>query len=98
MNCKKGDLALVLCGPNAGRLVTCLEALPAGHRLEHQPPNVHQYVDKAEGPLWRVDRDLEWGDLLYVPLAPDAVLMPIGSAPGREAGESRNRLEAALDA
>ena len=77
MNCRQGDLALVTRGPNAGKVVTCLEVLPPGFERDDLPPNVHQEIDAAEGPLWRTDRPLDWGDLVFIHLAPDAVLMPI---------------------
>jgi hypothetical protein len=30
LNCKQGDLALVIAGPSTGATVTCLEFLPVG--------------------------------------------------------------------
>lgn len=78
MNCKPGDLALVISGPAQGQAVICLEALPAGFPRDDLPPGIEQRFDEKEGPLWRIDRPIEWGDLLYLPIAPDAVLMPIG--------------------
>jgi hypothetical protein len=77
MNCKPGDLALVIGGRNVGKVVTCLELLPTGS----------EYVDEAAGPLWRVDRALEYlnealGITANKYLAPDRILMTLnpGSA------------------
>jgi hypothetical protein len=72
LNCKQGDLALVLGGRNVGKVVTCLELLAAGA----------EYVDESAGPLWRVDRPLEYlnealGMTANKYLAPDRLLMPI---------------------
>ena len=72
MNCKEGDLALVIGGRNVGKVVICLELLPAGS----------QYVDETAGPLWRVDRALEYlnealGMTANKYLAPDRILMPL---------------------
>lgn len=73
MNCKKGDMALVISGPNAGEAVTCIALeSPPGMRL----------VDSRMA-VWRVDRNLIWrrlGDDSEVvrPYAPDHALRPIG--------------------
>jgi len=76
LNCKQGDLALVIGGGvNAGRLVTCLEILPAGSCG----------VERDVGPLWRVDRPIAYEaageQLIEGNVAPDMVLMPIRPAP-----------------
>jgi len=70
MNCKPGDLALVVRAAlpeNVGKVVRCLEIAPAG--TEHFDPD--------EGPVWHIDRKLPtiWGRL--VPYAFDRRLMPI---------------------
>ena len=75
MNCKRGDLALVILGlpNNCGKLVTCLELLPAGSCN----------VEAAAGALWRIDRPLEFeGEFGVIEgsLAPDWALLPIGSS------------------
>jgi hypothetical protein len=72
LNCKQGDLALVIGGRNVGKVVTCLELLPTGS----------EYVDEAVGLLWRVDRPLEYlnealGMTANKYLAPDRLLMPL---------------------
>ena len=84
LNCKQGDLALVIGGRNVGKVVICLELLPAGS----------QYVDETAGPLWRVDRALEYlnealGMTANKYLAPDRILMPLnpGSAANPESLE-----------
>ena len=50
LNCKVGDLAIVVksWSGNEGRIVRCLELLPAGL----------QGMDEEIGPLWRVDKAL----------------------------------------
>ena len=76
MKCKQGDLARVICGPDAGKVVTCLEALPPGWRRDDLPPFIDQRIAEEAGPLWRVDRRIDWGEKrLY--FAPDKALMPI---------------------
>ena len=84
LNCKQGDLALVIGGRNVGKVVTCLELLPTGS----------EYVDEAVGLLWRVDRPLEYlnealGITANKYLAPDRILMPLnpGSAANPESLE-----------
>jgi hypothetical protein len=77
MNCKQGDLAIVVDGsPNAGMMVTCLESLPAGFRRDDLPPFITQHFEESLGPLWRVDRFLRWG-ATRIRIAPDRYLMPI---------------------
>lgn len=59
MNCKQGDLAIVVKGalghksPNLGKIVTCLKLYPAG---------TNGY-NLSQGPLWEVDKQFEdtWG-------------------------------------
>lgn len=91
MNCKQGDLALVICGPDRGQIVKCLEQLPAGFRRDDLPPECEQRIDEKEGPLWRLDRLLEWGDLVYMAIAPDSVLMPIGRGSPDDADTRREQ-------
>jgi hypothetical protein len=78
MNCKQGDLALVVGSlRNNGKVVTCLELLAAGA----------EYVEESVGPLWRVDRPLEYtidalpGIVATKYLAPDRKLLPIRPRP-----------------
>ena len=92
LNCKQGDLALVIRGSrvNNGRLVTCLELLPLGSCN----------TSLSVGPLWRVDRELEWENELGKFLGyavPDSALMPIRPQPGsvdsqQESARGNNRL------
>jgi hypothetical protein len=84
MNCKQGDLALVIRSnaANVGKLVRCLELLPPG--------SCNTSVEN--GPLWRVDREMEWDSPLgcTIPgcLAPDWALMPIRPLPNAETAET----------
>jgi hypothetical protein len=88
MNCTQGDLALIVAGPIAGTLVTCLEFLPAGWWRDDLPPGIEQQIDEAVGPLWRVDRPVPCeapfaaGGVYWVP---DKFLMPIRPESGAEA-------------
>lgn len=76
MNCQQGDLALVIAGPDTGKAVTCLEALPAGWERDDLPAGTYQRIDESVGPLWRVDRTLDWGTE-FLCIAPDWALMPV---------------------
>ncbi|MGH9641232.1 MAG: hypothetical protein ACRD3Q_02275 [Terriglobales bacterium] len=72
LRCKPGDLALTVSGapPNVGLAVTCLELLPAGAAN----------IDAQEGPIWHIDRPLEYRNELggfFGNFAPDNALMPI---------------------
>lgn len=53
MNCKQGDMAIVIKGasansPNIGRVVTCLKLHPAGYMR----------LLVSRGVVWEVDRDI----------------------------------------
>lgn len=73
LNCKQGDLAVVVGGTrgrNVGKVVRCLELLPR---------EAHMVKDEW-GPVWRIDRELEFANCLGTALhkmAPDKCLMPI---------------------
>ena len=71
MNCKPNDLALIIRGRAAGKLVTCL-------RLEDPGVNIPEH---ARGLRWLVDRNVEWlgnrGTNCQMPYCPDSHLMPI---------------------
>jgi hypothetical protein len=84
MNCRKGDLALVILGlpNNCGKVVTCLELLPPGSCN----------VEAAAGALWRIDRPLEFeGEFGVIEgsLAPDWALLPIGEGRPSKSAEDR---------
>jgi len=51
VNCKKGDLAVIISGFDTGKIVTCVQ-------LE-TPVWLQGYMHDL-GPIWRVDRDLTW--------------------------------------
>jgi hypothetical protein len=85
-NCKTGDLAIVLGShsPNLGMVVTCLELLAPGPYRDDLPRGVSQQISDSEGPMWRTDKPLSWGDYgPYLCLAPDRILRPI-SPPNEE--------------
>jgi hypothetical protein len=92
LRCKQGDLALVIAGEhNVGMVVHCLEPLPAGFWRDDIPwelrqRGARQQIAPEAGPLWRVDRPIQWGTtqgnlkhgvstVMYV--VPDKALMPI---------------------
>jgi hypothetical protein len=86
MNCKQGDIALVTSGASAGIMVTCLEALPVGWQRDDLPRGYHQPISVEAGPLWRVDRPIDWGHTpesrryrlpTRLCVVPDKFLMPI---------------------
>ena len=98
MNCRKGDLALVISGPSTGTLITCLELLPAGWNRDDLPRGVTQQIDEAAGPLWRTDRSIDWGapeqNLRHgistaMHVVPDRALMPIRPEPDETPARKR---------
>lgn len=87
MNCKQGDLALIIrsAAGNEGKAVTCLEYMGT--------PGVMWYGNKmvnlAVGYWWRVDRDLNMlsDDIFYPdhsPFVRDDQLRPINGLPDKE--------------
>ena len=89
MNCKQGDLALVIRGRDAGKMLTCLELMTGG-------ANIGGYF--MRGDIWRVDRPISWFvyglDVAereeFVPYCCDALLMPI-RPPSEDESESEGR-------
>jgi hypothetical protein len=85
LNCKQGDIALIVKGDsggirNTGKLVTCLS-------LEDPPGPPHPSIRAYNGRFWRVDRVLPWRTsstrrLFETPFVPDAWLLPIQPEPG----------------
>ncbi len=75
MNCKPGDLALVLRPPSwAGKVVTVLR--------RSGPPDWAGMNFPGSENLWEVDRALGWAirnstQVVLLPLCPDDCLMPI---------------------
>jgi hypothetical protein len=84
LRCKQGDLALVIAGPDAGMLLTCLEPLPVGFERDDLPRGIRQRISEDAGPLWRVDRAITWHVGVHLYVAPDRALMPIRPEPDRE--------------
>ena len=81
MNCKQGDMAVVVrsSAGNEGRVVTCLEYVGSLGIIEiNGEPH---YM--ASSDYWRVDRDLNLAKrdgrlfLDHAPFIPDSFLMPI---------------------
>lgn len=94
MNCRQGDLALVLHGgANSGKIVTCLRMLPAGYITDIRMSDGRRVqMDPRLGPLWEVDRMLLFGTLFSsetgtINIAADKCLMPIRPEPDEETEE-----------
>lgn len=68
MNCKQGDLAVIVYSRagNEGKIVTCLKLHPPGYDL----------TDKEHGPVWEVDRN----DLIAVWAGTGAIASTNGNA------------------
>lgn len=84
MNCREGDLALVIRGVDAGKTVTCLELVKPGSTIPGQEDLPTRYENTFAldvGYIWRIDRLLVWtaehqpSDGL--PFAPDRDLQPL---------------------
>ena len=69
MNCKPGDLALVVKGRNRGKVVTCVRLLNGGTQLEHG-------VIRDDEAVWELDRVLSWPEGAAAAIC-DHALMPI---------------------
>jgi len=81
MNCKPGDLALIIKGCNTGKAVTCVRL--AGPQLS--TPNGPRMTMFGMRPIWEIDKSVVWaskhdGDVL-LPYMPDECLMPIRPEP-----------------
>lgn len=79
MNCKKGDLAIVVksvCG-NEGKIVTCLELIDDLQWMKGDLP------DGVE-PGWIIDTELIAFDGSKSNLAKDSALRPIRDQPGED--------------
>ncbi len=90
MNCREGDLALVIgpAGvPEVGQTVKCLKLFTNGESLMHLPVGPNLVEITAFGPTWYVDRVLTarlppWPEVasapqVLIPFKADRYLMPI---------------------
>lgn len=84
MNCKQGDLAIVIrgFGEEIGKCVTCIRLLPTGAEV----PGMDNQFSDHEGAVWEIDTKLTWTysmsrDLFRIPFASDKNLMPITPPP-----------------
>lgn len=79
MNCKQGDLAIIVKSRagNEGKIVTCLRYATKAEKREHL------FVNKQMGPVWVIDRELPnvYGSshLVY-----DSTLRPIRDQDGED--------------
>jgi hypothetical protein len=81
MNCRQGDLAIVIGGRASGMMVTCLELLAAGARVAVLGVHGKVVVGSADR-LWRLDRRIPFeyvpdGSTVYADVANDDFLKPI---------------------
>lgn len=72
MNCKAGDMAVIISGLNAGKIVTCIKLIG--------DTGVFNILEN--GPVWEVDTPVRWkaqltDDFIELALCPDRALMPI---------------------
>jgi hypothetical protein len=71
LNCKSGDLALIVRGEETGKMVTCIRLEDPGCRFRPE----------LRGCVWLIDRELEWtsnkGNSYLGAYCPDEYLMPI---------------------
>lgn len=81
MNCKPGDMAVIIASGHSGKMVTCVRLLTAGDAF---PTADGPAVGKIVGPepIWLIDRWLEWWNAdqnhaFEAPICPDSILMPI---------------------
>lgn len=81
MNCKAGDLAVIVGGKKQiGKTLTCIRLLT---RDEHR-------VEDRFGPVWEVDREVSYETprgKIWRNYCPDAVLLPINPKPDDEVVE-----------
>ena len=73
MNCKQGDLAIVVrsYAGNEGKIVTCVKYL--GPTVFRNPKNVHVSLD-----AWEVDIDINgWDGTTTIKTFPDCYLKPL---------------------
>lgn len=99
MNCKQGDMAMVVgskVGNNSGKVVTCLSLVRGPILIELKDFTL--VVDDAEW-FWLVDRkmdfyDIENGKTYYElsPYMPDRALMPINGTPEEVKDETHANL------
>jgi hypothetical protein len=86
MNCKPGDMALVIVGLDAGKTTTCV-------RLEDPDRCGVPY----RGKTWRIEHEMHWSDqgqVLMLPYLPDSYLMPIRPEPDPLHVETDNEVKA----
>ena len=94
MNCKPGDLAIVVRSKaNAGRVVRCIKLLPAGTWLGVTSTTGAQ--SRAKEPVWLVEGKLRifyqfTGEHFEVPYAYDSILRPLDADLNDETLEDTN--------
>ena len=89
MNCRPGDLALIVRGPrwNIGKQMTCVRLLADGEMVVGDPdiPGASFVHSLGDNPIWEVDRPVVWtisdGSVVIarreLPYCCDNVLLPI---------------------
>jgi hypothetical protein len=100
MNCKKGELAIIVsssCG-NEGKIVQCLELLITDRFLDTEG-RPHRHINGVQ-PVWRIDRPINFANAfntVQVMYCSDARLRPLrGDLNGDDTEsttEKKNELE-----
>lgn len=80
LNCKNGNMAIVISGPSAGAIVTCLELYPAGSKMFVPGFGLGTFYR----PHWRIDRALPTTGMAgrAVDLKADECLRPLRDTDG----------------
>lgn len=93
LNCKKGDIAIVVRAPNApeflGRILTCVSLVPTGYTCKRYPCKSKRFgLVTASQPTWVTDIIIDGTPVgLW-----DSVLRPINGYPEKE--ETKEELTA----
>jgi hypothetical protein len=89
LNCRQGDIAIVVRGPDTGKVVTCVRFIPSGTRIDTLSAGSHNIAKPtAAADGWEVDANMsmfvlfEDGTADKLPSwlgrhAPDHILRPL---------------------
>ena len=89
MNCKPGDLAVVIAGEPRGTVVTCLRLLSEDATVTENGEKFPRL--RPTEPAWALDRELDWGTPPLCAAAYDCNLMPIRPLPDEEVTDITER-------
>lgn len=85
MNCKKGDLAMIVrsYAGNHGKVVTCLELVGVADEKGLPVKYGGEIITLAKGTWWKIDQDLElvFENQVFhkAPFSRDEFMIPIGN-------------------